>query len=144
MYIVDISRLQDYLYMPPVDLYLNFEKLSWKNNVRWNRFLACKNQFRIWFLQATDAVKIQFEKWIFYSIWNLIFSACAACKNQFRNWFLKAENSVRRTWLFQLDFSKFKYRSTGGQFLPKDYTAMIIVSAWLRTKNLSQVSQLIL
>ena len=34
---------------PPVDLYLIFEKSS------------CKNQFRNWFLQATQAVKIQFD-----------------------------------------------------------------------------------
>ena len=40
MYIVDISRLQDYLYMPPVDLYLNFEKLSWKNQIWQTGFLA--------------------------------------------------------------------------------------------------------
>ena len=33
-------------YRPPVDLYLNFEKSSWKNQVRRTGFLACKNQFR--------------------------------------------------------------------------------------------------
>ena len=32
-----------------------------KNQVRKTGFLACKNQFRNWFLQATQAVKIQFE-----------------------------------------------------------------------------------
>ena len=48
-------------YSPPVDLYLNFEKSSWKNQVRRTGFLACKNQFRNLFLQATQAVKIQFE-----------------------------------------------------------------------------------
>ena len=32
--------------LPPVDLYLNFEKLSWKNQVRRSGFLACKHQFR--------------------------------------------------------------------------------------------------
>ena len=31
---------------PPVDLHLNFEKSSWKNQVRQTGFLACKNQFR--------------------------------------------------------------------------------------------------
>ena len=31
---------------PPVDLYLNFEKSSWKNQVQRTGFLACKNQFR--------------------------------------------------------------------------------------------------
>ena len=45
----------------PVDLYLNFEKSSWKNQVRLTGFLACKNQFWNWFLQATQAVKIKFE-----------------------------------------------------------------------------------
>ena len=46
---------------PPVDLYLNFEKSSWKSQVRWTVFLACKNEYWNWFLQATQAVKIQFE-----------------------------------------------------------------------------------
>ena len=32
-----------------------------KNQVRQTGFLACKNQFRNWLLQATQAVKIQFE-----------------------------------------------------------------------------------
>ena len=41
---------------PPVDLYLNFEKSSSTN---WD--LTCKNQFRNWFLQATQAVKIKFK-----------------------------------------------------------------------------------
>ena len=40
-----------------------------------------------------------------------------ACKNQFRNWFWQAKNQVRRTWFFQLDFSKFKYRSKGGKYI---------------------------
>ena len=31
---------------PPVDLYLNFEKSSWKTQVRRTGFLACKNEFR--------------------------------------------------------------------------------------------------
>ena len=31
---------------PPVDLYLNFEKSSWKNQVPRTGFLASKNQFR--------------------------------------------------------------------------------------------------
>ena len=45
---------------PPVDLYLNIEKSILKNQVWWTGFSACKNQFRNWFLQATQAVKIQF------------------------------------------------------------------------------------
>ena len=36
--------------LPPVDPYLNFEKSSWKNQVR-----------RTVFLQATQAVKFKFE-----------------------------------------------------------------------------------
>ena len=40
---------------------------------------------------------------------------CVACKNQFWNGFLQTKNPVRWTWFFQLAFSKFKYRSTGGQ-----------------------------
>ena len=43
-----------------------------------------------------------------------------ACKNPLRNWFLHVKNSavwnpVCRIWVFQLDFWKFKYRSTGGK-----------------------------
>ena len=47
--------------LPPVDLYMNFEKSRLKNHVPQTGFLACKNQFRNWFLLATQAVKIQFE-----------------------------------------------------------------------------------
>ena len=49
------------LAFPPVDLYFISDKSSWKNQVQRTGFLACKNQFRNWFLQATQAVKIQFE-----------------------------------------------------------------------------------
>ena len=31
---------------PPVDLYLDFEKSSWKNQVQRTGFLACRNQFQ--------------------------------------------------------------------------------------------------
>ena len=48
------------MHSPPVDLYLIFEKSSCKNQVRQSGFLVCKNQLRNWFLQATQAVKIQF------------------------------------------------------------------------------------
>ena len=41
--------------------YLIFENSSSKKQVRQTGFLACKIQFRNWFLQATQAVKIQFE-----------------------------------------------------------------------------------
>ena len=44
----------------PIHLCLIFEKSSLKNSVRGTGFLACKNQFRNWFFQATHAVKIQF------------------------------------------------------------------------------------
>ena len=45
----------------PVDLFLNFEKLSWETQVWKTGFLVCKNQFQNWFLQGTQAVKIHFE-----------------------------------------------------------------------------------
>ena len=38
-----------------------FLKNKLKNQFQWTGFLACKNQFRNWFLQATYAVKIKFE-----------------------------------------------------------------------------------
>ena len=38
-----------------------FEKSSWKNQVQRTGFLASKNQFRNWFLQATSAVKIKLK-----------------------------------------------------------------------------------
>ena len=75
--------------LPPVDLYMISE-----------------NQFG----------RIKFDKLDFQSISNSIFTAREACKNQFLDWFLQAKNSVRWPWVFQLDFSKFKYRSTGGSF----------------------------
>ena len=40
---------------------IKFEKSSSRNQVRRTGFLTCKNQFRNRFLQATQAVKIQFE-----------------------------------------------------------------------------------
>ena len=46
----------------PIHLYLIFEKSSLKNQVRRTGFLTYKKQFQNWFLQATQAVKIQFEK----------------------------------------------------------------------------------
>ena len=45
----------------PIHLYLIFEKSSLKNQVRRTGFLTCKNPFWNRFLQATQAVKIQFE-----------------------------------------------------------------------------------
>ena len=45
----------------PVNLYLNFDKSSWKNQFQKTGFLACKNQFRNWFVQATQTIKIKFE-----------------------------------------------------------------------------------
>ena len=45
----------------PIYLYLIFEKSSLKNQVRQTGFLTCKIQFQNYFLQATQAVKIQFE-----------------------------------------------------------------------------------
>ena len=55
----------------------------------------------------------KFTKWQLFSLKMVL--SCLSCKNQFQNWFLQAKNPVRRTWFFQLDFSKFKYRSTGGE-----------------------------
>ena len=37
---------QDSKLKSPVDLYLNFEKTSWKNQVAQTGFLTCKNQFQ--------------------------------------------------------------------------------------------------
>ena len=45
----------------PIDLYLTFKRSNLKNQVQRTGFLTCKNQFRNLFLQATQAVKIQFE-----------------------------------------------------------------------------------
>ena len=45
----------------PIHLYLIFEKSSLKKQVRRIVFLTCINQFRNCFLQATLAVKVQFE-----------------------------------------------------------------------------------
>ena len=69
-----------------------------------------------------DFWKINLKKssstnWIFslFQTWFLLpVYSCVACKNQFRKWFLLAKNPVCPTWFFHLDFSKFKYRSTGG------------------------------
>ena len=54
----------------PIHLYLIFEKSSLQNQVRRTGFLTCENQFRNGFLQATQAVKIQFVELDFS---NLIF-----------------------------------------------------------------------
>ena len=59
-----------YVSLLPIHLYFIFEKSSLKNQVRRTVFLTCKNQFRNWFLQATQAVKIQFVELDFS---NLIF-----------------------------------------------------------------------
>ena len=59
----------------------------------------------------------------------LVFTACLVYKNQFRNWFLHAKNPVHQTWLFQLDFLKFKYRSTGEQ---------VWFAKWIYMKSKSQ------
>ena len=73
--------------IPPVDLYLIFEKSSCKNQFRQTGFLVCKTQFQNWFLQATCWQWKPSLKW--------------------------TKNPVHRTWLFQIDFSEIKYRSTG-------------------------------
>ena len=70
-------------------VHLISEKSIWKNQVRWTVFL------------------VYFEL-------NFYCTACVVCKKQLSNWFLQAKKPVRRTWVFQFDFSKFKYRSTRG------------------------------
>ena len=85
---------------PPVDLYLNFEKSSWKTQVRWTGFLTCKNQFRNWFLQATQAVKIKFEI-------------------DYRTWFLQLDFSkIKYRWI-RRQWTRFKnlLRKIGNHFL---------------------------
>ena len=62
-----------------------------------------------------DCWKIKFVEQDFQSVSNLIFTTYVACKNQFQNWFLLAKNPVCQTWLLQHDFSKIKYRTTGGK-----------------------------
>ena len=57
------------------------------------------------------------------------------------NWFLQSKNPVHQIWFFQLDFPKFKYKSTGGQhfqgyrnlFIPVILTTTLChqVSQWL-------------
>ena len=73
-------------YKPPVDLYLSFEKSSWKNQVRWTGFLAFKNQFRNWFFQTTQAVKIKFKIDEKSSLSNWIFP----------NWFFRHQVEINR------------------------------------------------
>ena len=65
-----------------------------------------------WFLENQFG-KIKFGELDFWSISNWISTACIACKNQFRNWFLQVKNPVCRNLIFQLDFSKTKYRWIG-------------------------------
>ena len=71
----------------PIHLYLIFEKSSLKNQVRRTGFLICKNQFRNWFLKATQAVKIQFE----------IGLKSSSCELIFPTWFLKNQVQMKRT-----------------------------------------------
>ena len=75
----------------PVDLYLISEKSIWKNQLWPTGFLV-------------------YFKLDFYCLCNLQKSILKLILN----WFLKAKNPVCRTWFLQLDFSKIKYRSTGG------------------------------
>ena len=61
-----------------------------------------------WFLK-NKFEKIQFDEVDFYSISNLIFTACVACKI-----ILRIDFRRLKIQSIELDFSKFKYRSTGG------------------------------
>ena len=78
--------------------------------------LSVQPSLSLWW-SVLDFWKINFEK----SSWmNWIFAACVACKNQFR------------TWFFQLDFLKFKYRSTGGHacsMMPRGYRTLFTPQA---------------
>ena len=78
-----------------------------------------------WFLK-NQVVKIKFDKWIFSlqkSISKLIFEGYIGSKNQvwkrLKTQFVKLDfsNLIFPTWFFQLNFSKIKYRSTGGQLI---------------------------
>ena len=54
--------------LSPIHLYLIFEKSSLKNQVQQTELLTCINQFWNWFLQATEAAKIQFVQLDFSKI----------------------------------------------------------------------------
>ena len=73
------------------------------------------------FLKQTllDFWKINLEKssstkWIFSLFETEFLLPVKLAKINFKMDFFQAKNPVRQTWVFQLDFSKFKYRSTGG------------------------------
>ena len=74
----------------PIHLYLIFEKSSWKNQVRRTGFLV---YFKLDFYSLCSLQK---------SISKLIFAGYTGSKNP-----------VRRTWFFQLNFSKIKCRWIG-------------------------------
>jgi len=58
------------------------------------------------------------------------------CLRSLQNWFLQAKNSVCR--FFQLDFSKFKYRSKRGE-ITKNFTQ----KSWIRnfSKEMKNIAQ---
>ena len=50
--------------------------------------------------------------------------------------FCKAKNPVRWTWFFQLDFSKFQYRSTRGKLnVAKSWHFSSLPSSWKQKQN---------
>ena len=81
--------------------------------VIYNHITAIPLLICTWFLKNQFG-KIKLDKLDFYSISNWIFTVFVACKIQFWACFLQTIIPVCRTWFFQLDFSKFQYRSTGG------------------------------
>ena len=74
--------------IPRAVLYFISEKSMWKNQV----------------LQTGLLIYFKLD---FYCLHSLQ-------KSKFWNWFLQAKNAVCRTCFLQLDFSKIKYKSTGG------------------------------
>ena len=66
-----------------------------KNQVRQTGFLACKNRFRNWFLQATQAVKTKFElkkNQVWFEI-DFFFQVC----NKLPNWNFKNQELIDKT-----------------------------------------------
>ena len=65
--------------------------------------------FCSWFL------KNQVRRTGFLVYFKLDFYCLCSLQKSISKLILQAKNPVRRTWLFQLDFSKFKYRSIWGK-----------------------------
>ena len=108
---------------PFVDLYLNFEKSSWKTQGHRTGFLACKNRFLNWFLQATQAVKIQFVELDFSK---LIFQKSSTDKQGYWVPWFKVK---RNKWtLIGIEWreAKLLFKSYAGRCLQQRKTQMIV------------------